>query len=667
MKKRFVTSVSLVCVVLAASGVWIIRAQNPFQNPTDTQVQISHADCTYFGPQRSRFVPHDRSQLGALTAQVTRMLGTSAQSSGESSGIVAHASSGASPMMASPPGGTRTSTGQSPTSSANLIDFYIFQAFQQQGATPAAPTNDYEFIRRVTLDLTGRIPTVAAVTSFVADTTPAKRANLIETLLASPQWIDKWTMFYGDLFKNASNWPTTSTSVTTYGRDAFNTYIRSWLTNGTPYNQVASALIGSQGTNNFTQGELNWQIGGHVVGTGIPIQDTWDQQTANVADTFLGISHVNCLLCHDGRGHLDTLSLWGSTFTRAQAWGFSGFMAHTNLQSPKDPTTGDALWYVNDAAYKTNYPLNTTTGNRPPRQPIGSEANVAPVYPFGGQGPNSGEGYRQGMARLVTSDFQFARAAVNYLWAEFFTVGLVDPPDQFDPDRLDPDNPPPAPWTLQASNPDLLNALAEDFIANKYDVKHTMQLIANSATYQLESQYDPNTWNPNWQTLFARKLVRRLWSEEAADAITISSNITPTYKTGTLSFNWAMQYPETAVETTPFLQAFLPGNRDDQPRRPDGAIQQALVLMNDSTVMSKLVSSASGAPQSLLSQALAQSSTTNLVNTLYINVLSRYPTAAEMTAATTLLGTGTTATVKMQKTQELMWTLYNKVDFMFNY
>ena len=133
------------------------------------------------------------------------------------------------------------------------------------------------------------------------------------------------------------------------------------------------------------------------------------------------------------------------------------------------------------------------------------------------------------MARLVTSDFQFARAAVNYVWAAFFGMGIVDPPDQFDPARLDPNNPPPAPWTLQPSNPDLLNALAEDFIANKYDMKHLMRLIANSNTYQLESQYDPTTWNPNWQPLFARKLVRRLWGEEVADSISLSSNVPNTF------------------------------------------------------------------------------------------------------------------------------------------
>jgi hypothetical protein len=667
MIKRWVTAASLL-FALAASGAWLLRAQNPFQTPGGTTLDIAHAECTYFGAQRERFTPKNasqRNQLGDLTSRITGMLGTASTSASRATGM--------QPLsMASAPGGSRTYSNQPATGSTNLIDVFIWQAFQQQGVTPAAPTTDYEFIRRVTLDLTGRIPTAAGVESFVADTTPNKRANLIETLLAAPEWADKWTMFYGDLFKNASSWPSMGTSVTTYGRDALNTYIRAALTNGgqaatKPYNQIASDLIGSQGTDNFTQGDLNWQVGGRVTGTGIPIQDTWDQQTANVADTFLGLAHVNCLLCHDGRGHLDTLSLWASTFTRFQAWGFSGFMAHTTLATAKDSATGDALWWVNDAGSKGNYALNTTSGNRPPRQPTNGESTIAPVYPFTGTGANTGEGYRQAMARQVTGDFQFARASVNYLWAYFFGMGIVDPPDQFDPARLDPTNPPPAPWTLQPSNADLLNALATDFIANNYDVKHEMRLIANSATYQLESQYDPNTWNPNWQPLFARKLVRRLWSEEAADAIALSSNIPVTYKTGTLTFGWAMQYPEPAVEPTPFMQAFLPGDRDTEPRRPDGAIQQALVLMNDPTVMGKLVASAAGAASpSLLTQALGFSKNQDLMNTLYINILSRFPTAAESATGNSLLGT-TTGTARTQKAQELMWTLYNKVDFMFNY
>jgi len=650
MKRRFVIAAGML-LGIGGFGVLVLRGQD------DAQLPVAHGECTFFGPQREHFLPRDPSKryaLSAITDQVTRALGTPSAMA-----VTAAA-------MPSAPGGSRTfNTGQSSTTgSSNLIDVFIWQAFKANGVTPAAPTNDYEFVRRVTLDLTGRIPTAAAVQSFVSDTTANKRANLIDQLLGTSQWLDRWTMFYGDLFKNASSFASTGTTITAAGRDAFNNFIRNGLLNAMPYNQMASALIASEGTNNFTQGELNWIINGRV--TGGPVQDIWDQQTANVADTFLGISHMNCLLCHDGAGHLTTLSLWGSTFTRYKAWGFSSFLSHTALVNPLSDTTNTnsaRLWYVNDSAYKTNYALNTTTGNRPARQPLGTINTIAPVYPFTQTGPNSGEVYRTAMARLVTGDFQFARAAVNYVWDAFFGMGIVDPPDQFDPARLDPNNPPPAPWTLQPSNPDLLNALAEDFIANNYDVKHLMRLIANSNTYQLESQYDPNAWNPNWQPLFARKLVRRLWSEEVTDAIALSSNIPNSFSTNGITFGWAMQYPEPIIEPKPFLQAFLPGDRDLNPRRPDGAIQQALVLMNDTMVMSKLNATGSGATQSLMTQALAQSNNIGLINTMYINILSRYPTSAEQNTASALLNSGT----RSQKAQELMWTLYNKVDFMFNY
>ncbi len=622
---------------------------------------VAHPECTFFGAQRERFIhstDHGR-RIGALTARVAGQL----------------APHDTLASMGTPPGGTRTFGKGNASNSSNLIDVFIWKAFQANNVVPAAPTNDYEFIRRVSLDLTGRIPTADQVNNFVADTSPNKRAALVDQLIGSSEWADKWTMFFGDLYKNASTWPSTGTSLYVQGRDAFNSWIHDSLVNGTPYNKMAAALIGSTGTNNFTQGELNWIINGRVTGMNIPGQDTTDQITANIAETFLGISHLNCLLCHNGRGHLDSLSLWGANTTRMEAWGMSAFLSHTTLQSARvDPNNNTPLywWAADNNASKTDYNLNTLTGNRPPRQPVGSIKTISPTYIFTGETPKAGEGYRQALARMVTSDMQFARAAVNYVWAAFFGMGIVDPPDQFDPARLDPNNPPPAPWTLQPSNPDLLNALAEDFVASNYDLKHLMRLIATSNAYQLESQYDPAKWNPDWAPLFARHLVRRLWGEEVIDSMSISSNIQSTFTTnrgGTnTTFNWAMQYPETApnVENSTFLKAFFPGNRDDNPRRGDGAIQQALVVMNDPLVMSKLVASAANAPPSLLTRAMAQTDLKGLINTLYINILSRYPTDAETNAGLALIGSSTGNT-KMQKVQELMWTLYNKVDFLFNY
>lgn len=603
--------------------------------------------CSYFGPRHDEFAAAKAGGaarahvLAQLTSQVSAQLPVQARS--------------------------RHSGGMPGTE--NTIDKYIFQALAQSGVTPAPDATDWEFIRRVTLDLTGRIPTPARVLAFVNDTSRDKRSRLVEELLSSPAWLDKWTIFFADKFQNNSR----NTQIARFiqGVTAFNSYIRDSLSNGKPYDQMAREMIESTGTNSYAQGEVNYLAGGVV--TGGPVQDIWDQQTANIADHFLGIAHLNCLLCHNGRGHLDALSLWGSQTTRQQAWGMAAFLSHTKTSKTAvdGATNGNPYYWGLTNPYKTDYALNTTTGNRPARQPIGTQKTVAPTYIFTGAVPRSGEDYRAAFARLVTSDFQFARASVNYLWEYFYGVGLVNPSDQFDPARLDPNNPPhdcpvSAPCTLQPSNPALLNALAQDFIDSKYDLKALMREMVNSRAYQLSSRYE-GTWNPAWDTLFGRKMVRRLWAEEIHDAITQSSNVIPTYKTANWGpVNWAMQLPEPL--STPdgangavnnFLNAFLRGNRDDQPRRPDGSISQALGLMNDNVVISRIRSTT---PATGLLAANLKLPDDQLVKTLFLAVLSRYPTSDELGAALANLKTN-----RSQEAENLMWSLYNKVDFIFNY
>jgi hypothetical protein len=661
--------------ILTISGLMIVgtsrgSAQDAAQNAA--QYAISHPECSYFGTD------HERVTNAALKG-VGRSLNTHPLSDRTIRVMQA--------MSFVPPGSPTYSFGQS--HQAGSIDSYIWADFQKNGITPAPATTDWEFVRRVTLDLTGRIPTPAAVIAFVNDTTPAKRANYIETLLASPQWVDKWTMFYGDLFMNNSTKPSTGVTRFAQGRNALYSYIQNALVTAEPYNQVASDLISTADSNSYTNGPINWLIGSYVSTGPSSGQDTFDAETASVADTFLGITYVNCLLCHNGAGHLTQLNLWGSNITRYQAWQLSSFMSHT---APPGHTAVNAsnpniyYWSLQDNTknFTTDYALNTTSGNRPPRvAPPGCKSGqpcwyVPPQYIFNGNSPQSGQTYRASLATAVTGDFQFARAAVNYLWAEFFGMGIVDPPDTFDLARLDPNNPPPSPWLLQPTNPALLDALATHFIQNGYNVKATMREIVNSETYQLSSRYN-GTWQASYEPYFARKYVRRLWSEELYDAVAQSSGYQPAYTvvgfsdSGFAKPTYAMQLPDTTSpasvipnsgDLNNMLNYFLRGNRDDQPRKQDGSILQALSLMNNPIVEMRTTVTPYGANtvSPLISQN-ASLSNPNLINTLYMTILSRMPTTAEVTAATTTLTTGT----HNQAVQNLVWAIYNKVDFVFNY
>lgn len=639
---------------LLISGILAIQAQ---ENPIPPE-------CSYFGADREKLSDAvlkatGRSRLHRLSDLTGKV---------------------AAQLSYVPPGSPTYGFDQS--HAAGSIDSYIYADIQAQGITPAPMTTDWEFVRRVTLDLTGRIPAAGDVLSFVNDTTSDKRAKLIDQLLASPQWVDKWTMFYGDLFQNTVTRPSTGVNRFVQGRNAFYQYIHDSLANGKSYAQMASDLIGAQGDNSYSDGTLNFLVGSYVANG--PVQDTFDAETASVADTFLGITYVNCVLCHNGRGHLDQINLWGSGVTRYQAWQLGSFMSHT--QPGRTPVTSgnNNIYYWsllnNTKGYTLDYPLNTTSGNRPPRTaPAGCKSGqpcyyVPPQYIFNGASPTPGQDYRTALAAQVTGDFQFARAAVNYVWAQFFGMGIVDPPDTFDLARLDPNNPPPAPWTLQPTNAKLLNALATHFIQSNYDLRALMREIANSQTYQLSSRYS-GTWNASWEPYFARKYVRRLWAEEVVDGIMQSSGYMPGFKVtnftdqGFSMPTYTMQLPDTVGvpddgNTRAMLDTFLRGNRDDQPRRSDGSILEALSLMNGPVLESRLAYTGTAAVP-LITKNLGLDNQ-SLVNTLYLNILSRYPSNDELNTAMAKLPTGT-STARSQAVQDLVWSLYNKVDFLFNY
>ncbi len=549
----------------------------------------------------------------------------------------------------------------------NFIDNILFERMATDNVMSAPICTDAEFVRRAYLDLSGRIPSAADVTDFLVDTSTNKRDALVDRLIGSPEFVDKWTMFFGDLFRNTAR----STNVVRYsgGRDAFYNYIKNSVAANKSYAQMATEMIASNG-DNFVDGQTNFIVGG-IIPMG-PQQDTMDGTAVNTAGMFLGINTLDCLLCHNGAGHLESINLWGSQRTRAEAWGMSAFFARVRRQRQVLSQQPNYAKFIVSELNNGEYQLNTNSGNRQPRFPIGGVSTVQPRYIFNGGGVNSGENRRQAIARHVTSDIQFARAAVNYIWEKMMVEALVSPSNTFDPARLDPSAQLPPGWSLQPANAELLNALADDFVRNNYNLRTLIATIAKSSAYQLSSQY-PGNWSLALVPYYARKYARRLDAEEIHDSIIKATGIGVTYQMRdslnqpTFTVNWAMQLPDTAEprgnrQVIDFLNSFIRGDRDVKPRSFEPSIMQALNLMNHQFVMTRIHNNNNG---SSVQKLLADQNLTpaQITTQLYLNTLSRNPAQSELDNLVPLF----TSLGRQQAAETIQWALLNKVDFIFNY
>ena len=215
------------------------------------------------------------------------------------------------------------------------------------------------------------------------------------------------------------------------------------------------------------------------------------------------------------------------------------------------------------------YYVNTrgNAGQRPQR----SGGPFNPVYMFTGEHAASSDS-RADLARIMTADVQFGRAIANRVWAHLMGVGIVDPVDGFDLSR----------YETQASHPELLNALAQDFTQNGYSIRLLIRTIATSTTYQLSVHY-PGVWSENYRRLFARKLVRPLDAEEIHDSVMQATGAQNLYFVDGFDqpVSWAMQLPDSSEPRSnntvvQFLNALGRGNRDQVQRNNSGSILEAL-------------------------------------------------------------------------------------------
>lgn len=294
---------------------------------------------------------------------------------------------------------------------------------------------------------------------------------------------------------------------------------------------------------------------------------------------------------------------------------------------------------------------------------------IPPKNPFTGASDiSAGENRREAIARQVTGDLQFSRAIVNYIWEKFMVEAFVSPTNTFDLARLDPANPPPAPWTVQPTNPALLDALARWLQANQYDLRALMALITKSTAYQLSATY-PANWDVSFVPYYARKYVRRLDAEEIHDAIARATGIQGNYSlqgSNLPPVQWAMQLPDTREPRSngtvaTFLNAFGRGDRDTSFRRSDGSILQALNMLNSSFLETRIHQNNQGSHVATL---LSETNVTGtIIWDLFLTTLSRGPTDQEVSVFLPMfqqLGNRTAA-------ENLQWVLLNKLDFVFNY
>lgn len=559
----------------------------------------------------------------------------------------------------------------------NFIDEHIFDRLKTEGAASAALSNDETFLRRIMLDLTGRIPTVQQIHDFTADTSADKRSRLIDRLLNSPEFNDKWTMWLGDLLGNAQ--VNSNRNLQFRGRNSFHFWMKEAIEQRVSFRDIAYGAIVSAGRNyDQSAGGTNFMVRSfHTMG---PAQDTYDMMLVRTATAFMGMSHYDCILCHDGRRHLDTVSLWGSAAKRADAQKMASHFSRTTMAAYRTSDTTEYYYnsFLVEDARTGSYGLNTSVGNRPNRTPatVGGVTvnNYTPVY-RNGITPAAGKTWRESFHAAMVEDELFAINFANRLWKAMFGLGLVDPVDTLDPSRLDPKNPPPAPWELQASHPQLLADLAHLARGQDFSIREFLRVLAESSAYQLDSAYD-GEWDITKANLFARHIPRRIEGEEFHDALMAATATLPPNRGytvegwGDLRLTRAMQLPEPAEPRSnravaQFLDTFSRGNRDTVPRTQNGSILLQLNVMNNVLVTERIRQTGTSASPFIVGLT-RNANDGQVVEEMFLAFLSRQPSEYEREVSLKQL-MGKSGAARNTAIEDLAWSLVNKIDFLYSY
>ncbi|MHC4880625.1 MAG: DUF1553 domain-containing protein [Planctomycetota bacterium] len=529
-----------------------------------------------------------------------------------------------SAFMATVPLGQPTPNLPSPQ---NFVDEHVFARLETLGLPPSGECDDSTFLRRATLDLTGRIPTLDETQEFLASTDPDKRSKKIAQLVDSTGYAELFANKWASILRNKSRGNLDQVSRETYG---FHSWIMASLNTNKPYDQFVTELITARGKPG-TNPAVSWYRA---------VSDQNDQM-ADIAQSFLGV-RIQCAQCHH-----HPYEKW----SQDDYYGFKAFFSTIGRKEVRKMPEDDVVYHKRILAVAKN--PNTDVDIRP--TPLDAAAIDVPAQ----RDP------RIDLADWMTQPDNpfFAKMLVNRYWKHFFGRGLVEPEDD-----LRVTNPP--------THPELLNALAASFVKSGFDLKKLCRTICNSRTYQRSAF--PNDHNGNDEQNFARFYPRRLSAESMLDAINDVAGAKNSFNRLPVGVR-AVALPDNSANNESFFLRVFGRPRMDTAceceRTASADLAQSLHLIN-SDVIHGILSAPNGRAVTL---ARAQDGDeTNRVRDLYLHALSRQPTENELQVALshlerkrTKVARSSSGTSFEQATREayedIIWVVVNTKEFLFNH
>lgn len=497
----------------------------------------------------------------------------------------------------------------------NFIDDLVFQNLKKLGLPSSDLCDDATFLRRVTIDIAGRLPTTAERQAFLADTRADKYEALVDRLLDhqdySSYFAGKWSAVLRNRRPNSGDDPR--------GTFAFHQWIRDSLYQNKPFDRFVSELItanGSEGKNP----PVTWYREVNEIG----------EQVEDTAQLFLG-QRIGCARCHH------------HPFEKWSQQDYHGFAAFFSRLDVKDRSL------TKNKASESLPPLLLTVSHKTGLAEAVNPRTKSAVHPMGLGGKElaiaAESDPRVQLAAWMTdkSNPFFARTLVNRYFKHFLGRGLVEPEDDM---RVT--NPP--------SNPELLDALAKHFVASGYDLKALVRVICTSNVYRLSSV--PNEYNASDVQNFSRFLPRRLAAEVLLDAID-ELTLSRTNFGGVPGGTRAVQLPDNQFDSY-FLSVFgRPDNASacECERSGDATLAQSLHILNSKEILGKC---AQGRAPKLAADKRPHEAK---LRELYVVAYGREPDAKELE----LLVRYIHGRPVPRAYEDILWVVINSKEFMFNH